>query len=72
MFVTGVEPPPARRKLVVPPGGVVLDPFAGSGSTGIAAVLEDRAFLGVEREPEYVDIACARLTHWANRERGEQ
>jgi DNA modification methylase len=52
-------------KLVTPPGGLVLDPFAGSGSTGIAAVMEDRSFLGLEREPSYVDIACARLTHWA-------
>ncbi len=53
-------------KLVTPVGGVVLDPFAGSGTTGIAAMLEDRAFLGIEREPEYVDIACARITHWAH------
>jgi DNA modification methylase len=52
-------------RLVTPPGGVVLDPFTGSGSTGIAAVMEDRSFLGLEREPSYVDIACARLTHWA-------
>lgn len=52
-------------KLVTPPGGLVLDPFTGSGSTGIAAVMEDRSFLGLEREPGYVDIACARLTHWA-------
>jgi site-specific DNA-methyltransferase (adenine-specific) len=52
--------------LVTPPGGVVLDPFAGSASTGIAAVMEDRAFLGVEREPKYIDIACARLSHWAH------
>lgn len=51
--------------LVTPPGGLVLDPFTGSGTTGIAAVLEGRKFLGIEREPEYVDIACARLTHWA-------
>ncbi len=51
--------------LVTPPGGMVLDPFTGSGSTGAAAVLEGRQFLGIEREPEYVDIACARLTHWA-------
>jgi DNA modification methylase len=51
--------------LVTPPGGVVLDPFAGSGSTGIAAVMEERLFLGIEREPKYVDIACARLAHWA-------
>ena len=51
--------------LVTPPGGVVLDPFAGSASTGIAAVMEDRVFLGIEREPKYLDIGCARLTHWA-------
>ncbi|MGA2454862.1 MAG: site-specific DNA-methyltransferase [Solirubrobacteraceae bacterium] len=55
--------------LVTPPGGLVLDPFAGSGTTGIAAVMEDRLFLGIEREPKYVDIACARLTHWAAGER---
>ncbi len=52
--------------LVTPVGGVVLDPFAGSGTTGIAAVLEKRAFLGIEREAKYVDIACARLTHHAH------
>jgi DNA modification methylase len=52
--------------LVTPPGGVVLDPFAGSATTGIAAVLEDRKFLGIEREARYIDIACARLTHWAH------
>lgn len=51
--------------LVTPPGGVVLDPFTGSGTTGIAAMLESRPFLGIEREGRYVDIACARLTHWA-------
>ncbi len=51
--------------LVTPPGGVVLDPFTGSGTTGIAAMLESRPFLGIEREGRYVDIACARITHWA-------
>ncbi len=50
-------------RLISPPDGVVLDPFSGSGSTGIAAVLEGRGFLGIERESEYVDIACARLAH---------
>jgi DNA modification methylase len=53
-------------KLVTPSGGTVLDPFTGSGSTGAAAVLEGRGFLGIEREPEYVDIACARITHHAH------
>lgn len=51
--------------LITPPGGLVLDPFAGSASTGVGAVLEGRQFLGFEREGRYVDIACARLTHWA-------
>jgi site-specific DNA-methyltransferase (adenine-specific) len=52
-------------KLVTPPGGLVLDPFTGSGTTGVAAVMEGRTFLGIEREAAYADIACARLTHWA-------
>jgi DNA modification methylase len=52
-------------RLVTPPNGVVLDPFAGSASTGVGALMEGRAFLGIEREAAYVDIACARLTHWA-------
>jgi DNA modification methylase len=57
--------------LVTPPDGVVLDPFAGSASTGIAAVMEQRLFLGIEQEPKYIDIACARLTHWAHQARDE-
>jgi site-specific DNA-methyltransferase (adenine-specific) len=46
---------------VCPPGGVVLDPFAGSGSTGAGALLEGRRFVGLEKSPEYVEIARARL-----------
>jgi len=53
-------------RLTCPPGGTVLDPFTGSGTTGAAAMLEGRQFLGIEREGEYVDVACARLTHWAH------
>jgi DNA modification methylase len=52
-------------RLAVPQDGLVLDPFAGSATTGAAAMLEGRRFLGIEREGNYVDIACARLTHWA-------
>jgi len=48
-------------RLVTPPGGVVLDPFTGSGSTGKAAVLEGFNFVGIEREAEYVEIAKARV-----------
>ncbi len=48
-------------RLVTPPGGIVLDPFAGSGSTLVAAVEEGFKFLGIEREDEYITIAQARL-----------
>ena len=44
-----------------PPGGVVLDPFAGSGTTGVAAILEHRRFIGVEMTEHYADVAAARL-----------
>ena len=48
-------------RLVTQPGGTVLDPFTGSGSTGKAAVLEGFEFIGIEREAEYVAIAEARI-----------
>ena len=48
-------------KLVTPPGGVVLDPFMGSGSTGKAAVREGFSFIGIEREVEYFQIAEKRV-----------
>jgi site-specific DNA-methyltransferase (adenine-specific) len=48
-------------RLVTPPGGVVLDPFCGSGSTGKAAVLEGFQFIGMERDPQYAAIAHARV-----------
>ncbi|MFO0467521.1 MAG: DNA-methyltransferase [bacterium] len=48
-------------RLVTPPGGIVLDPFMGSGSTGKAAALEGFRFIGIERESEYVEIARARI-----------
>lgn len=51
-------------RLVTPPGGRVLDPFTGSGTTGIAAVLEGFNFVGVELDPEYVTLAQARIKHW--------
>lgn len=49
-------------RLVTPPGGTVLDPFMGSGSTGKAAILEGFRFIGIEREAEYVEIAKARIS----------
>jgi len=48
-------------RLVTPPGGVVLDPFMGSGSTGRGAVLEGFSFIGCELDPEYLEIARARI-----------
>jgi site-specific DNA-methyltransferase (adenine-specific) len=48
-------------RLVTPPGGVVLDPFMGSGSTGKAAVIEGFNFIGIEREESYMEIAEARI-----------
>lgn len=46
---------------VTPVGGIVLDPFAGSGTTGVAAILEKHRFIGIEREAAYVDIARRRI-----------
>ena len=48
-------------RLVTPPGGVVLDPFMGSGSTGKGAMLEGFRFIGIERDPDYFEIACRRI-----------
>lgn len=50
-------------RLVTPPGGTVLDPFMGSGSTGKAAMHEGFQFIGIDMTPEYVDIARARIQH---------
>ena len=50
-------------RLITPPGGIVLDLFAGSGTTGLAALAEGLRFVGVEREAEFVDIAAGRLAH---------
>jgi len=51
-------------KLITPPGGVVLDPFMGSGSTGKGAVIEGFNFVGIEQDADYLDIARARI-QWA-------
>lgn len=48
-------------RYLVPPGGAVLDPFAGSGTTGVAALRRGCTFVGIEKEPEYVEIARKRL-----------
>ena len=48
-------------RMITPPGGTILDPFTGSGSTGKAAIIEDFKFIGIEREADYIEIAKARL-----------
>lgn len=50
-------------RAVTPPGGTVLDPFAGSGATGVAAVSEGFKFIGIEQNPEYTQIAEKRIYH---------
>lgn len=48
-------------RLVTPPGGLVLDPFAGSGTTGVACALESMRFVGIEQVEAYADMAMQRL-----------
>lgn len=56
------KPLDVMRELVkiVPPGGVVLDPFAGSGTTGVAALIEGRRFVGAEMSEHFADVAVRR------------
>jgi DNA modification methylase len=58
-------------RLLTPKGGIVLDPFTGSGSTGAGCVLEGVRFHGIEREPQYVPIAVARISYWAGQRKVE-
>ncbi|MDP8219126.1 MAG: site-specific DNA-methyltransferase [Candidatus Theseobacter exili] len=51
-------------RLITPKNGIVLDPFMGSGSTGIACKLEGFDFIGIEKELEYINIAEARINAW--------
>jgi site-specific DNA-methyltransferase (adenine-specific) len=50
------------------PNQIYLDPFLGSGTTAIAVVLNRRHFIGIEKEPEYVEIARARIEYWSKRQ----
>jgi DNA modification methylase len=59
-------------RLVTPPGGVVLDPFLGSGSTACAAVLEGFDYLGMEMMPEYANIAEARIAYWTEQTKEDE
>ena len=51
-------------KLVTPPNSIVLDPFTGSGSTGMAAVELGHTFIGCELDPDYINIAETRIKAW--------
>lgn len=65
-----VKPEPLMRwlvRLVTPEGGLVLDPFTGSGSTGKAAMLEGRRFIGCELTDAYLPIARSRIAHAVER-----
>lgn len=51
-------------RLVTPPNGIVLDPFAGSGSTGCAAVMEGKQYILMEMDPEFADIIIPKRVAW--------
>ena len=55
-------------RLITPPEGIVLDPFMGSGSTGIASCLEGFNFVGIELNEDYLEIARHRIAHWGDYE----
>ena len=56
-------------RLITPPGGLVLDPFTGSGTTGMACALEGFRFVGAELDEHHADIARARI-RYAEQRRG--
>ena len=59
-------------RLLCPPGGLVLDPFLGSGTTAVAAEKEGRSWLGIERSPEYCRMAAGRIEAARLRRRGKK
>lgn len=68
------KPVPLMRDLlqIVPRDGVVLDPFTGAGTTGVAALIEGRRFIGVELTDHYADVAARRLATAAMRPTEDQ
>ena len=56
-------------RLVSRPGDTILDPFTGSGTTGVACIEEGRDFIGIERESEYVEISRRRIAAASSQER---
>jgi site-specific DNA-methyltransferase (adenine-specific) len=55
-------------RLACPEDGLVLDPFCGSGTTGAAATLEERTFIGIEKDESFAEIARARIKHFSGLE----
>jgi DNA modification methylase len=51
-------------KMITPPNGIVLDPFCGSGTTGVACKIDGFQFIGLEQDPEYTKIAEARISNY--------
>lgn len=62
--IKGIELCRWLSRLICPPGGILIDPFTGSGSIGCAAVLEGFSFLGIDSDEHYCEIARARIEHW--------
>lgn len=71
--VEGMNPHPTAKpielmrqlcRLVTPKNGLILDPFLGSGTTGIAAVLDGFSCAGIERDPAYAQVAKSRIAFW--------
>ena len=58
-------------RMITPPNGKVLDPFCGSGTTGIACKIEGFEFVGMEQDPEYIKIAEARINNWVEEKGGK-
>jgi DNA modification methylase len=59
-------------RLITPPNGKVLDPFNGSGTTGIACTLENLEYTGIELDADYCKISEARITNWSEIDEYEQ
>ena len=57
-------------RLVTPPAGVILDPFCGSGTTCIAAVLEGFSYIGIDQDAHYCEIAERRIAYWREHPEG--
>jgi DNA modification methylase len=55
------KPVELMKKIVAWTSGVVADPFMGSGTTGVACLQMGRKFIGIEKDPEYFEIACERI-----------